>query len=81
MATAPGSCSQSSGKFGNHGQDVIGMVKKTSKIHYEYNGHSRDVKAIYRQFQKLRGRTKIVASALVTLKGGQAGVDSSPTIH
>jgi len=52
--------------------DVIGMVKKTSKIHYEYNGHLMDVKAIYRQIKKRRGRAKILASALVTLKDGQA---------
>ncbi len=52
--------------------DVIGMVEKTSKIHYECNGHSMDVKAIYRQLNKHRGRAKIPASAVVTLKGGQA---------
>lgn len=52
--------------------EVIGMVKKTSKIHYEYNGHPMDVKAIYRQIKKRRGRAKILASVLVTLKGGQA---------
>jgi hypothetical protein len=50
--------------------DVIGMVKKTSKVHYEHNGHSMDVKAIYRQIKKRRGRAKILASALVRLKGG-----------
>jgi hypothetical protein len=50
--------------------DVIGMVKKTSKVHYEHNGHSMDVKAIYRQIKKRRGRAKILASALVKLKGG-----------
>jgi len=50
--------------------DVIGMVKKTSKIHYEYNGHKMDLKAIYRKLKKCRGRAKILASAMVTLKGG-----------
>jgi len=50
--------------------DVIGMVKKTSKIHYEYNGHRMDLKAIYRQLKKRCGRAKILASAAVTLKGG-----------
>jgi len=50
--------------------DVIGMVKKTSKIHYEYNGHRMDLKAIYRKLKKRRGRAKILASATVTLKGG-----------
>jgi hypothetical protein len=51
---------------------VIGMVKKTPKIHYEYNGHWVDVNTIYRQIKKRRGRAKILASALVTLKGGRA---------
>jgi hypothetical protein len=50
--------------------DVIGMVKKTSKIHYGYNGHPMDLKAIYRRLKKRRGRAKILASAIVTLKGG-----------
>lgn len=49
---------------------VIGMVKKTSKIHYEYNSNWMDLKAIYRQLKKRRGRAKILASAIVTLKGG-----------
>ncbi|MBU1387203.1 MAG: transposase [Proteobacteria bacterium] len=50
--------------------DVIGMVKKTPKIHYEYDGHWIDLKAIYRQLKKRRGRAKILACAIVTLKGG-----------
>ena len=50
--------------------DVIGMVKKTSKIHYGYNGHRLDLKAIYRKLQKRRGRAKILASTIVTLKDG-----------
>ena len=50
--------------------DVIGMVKKTSKIHYGYKGYPMDLKAIYRKLKKRRGRAKILASAIVTLKGG-----------
>ena len=50
--------------------DVIGMVEKTSKIHYEYKGHWMDLKAIYRQLKKRPGRAKILASAAVTLKEG-----------
>lgn len=50
--------------------DVIGMVKRTSKIHYEYDGHWIDVKAIYRRLKKRRGRAKILASVVVKLKGG-----------
>ena len=50
--------------------DAIGMVKKTSKIHYGYDGRSLDLKAIYRKLKKRSGRAKILASAIVTLKGG-----------
>ena len=50
--------------------DVIGMVKKTPKIHYGYEGHSMDLKAIYRKLKKRRGRAKILAAAIVTLKSG-----------
>ena len=50
--------------------DVIGMVKKTSKIYYGYNGHQIDLKAIYRKLKKRRGRAKVLASTTVTLKGG-----------
>lgn len=50
--------------------DVIGMVKKTPKIHYGYNGHRMDLKAIYRKLKKRRGRAKILASTIVTLKEG-----------
>lgn len=50
--------------------DIIGMVKKTPKIHYEYDGHWIDVKAIYRRLKKHRGRARILASVVVKLKGG-----------
>jgi hypothetical protein len=50
--------------------DVIGMVKKTPKIHYGYDGHQMDLMAIYRRLKKRRGRAKIKASAIVTLKDG-----------
>ncbi len=50
--------------------DVIGMVKKTPKIHYGYNGHPMDLMAIYRKLKKRRGRAKIKASTIVTLKDG-----------
>lgn len=50
--------------------DVIGMVKKTPKIHYGHNGHQLDLMAIYRKLKKRRGRARIKASAVVTLKDG-----------
>jgi hypothetical protein len=48
---------------------VIGMVKKSSRIHYKFNGQALDLKAIYRRIRKRRGRAKILASANVMLKG------------
>ncbi len=50
--------------------DVIGMVKKTPKIHYRYKDHRMDLKAIYRNLKKRRGRAKILADTTVTLKEG-----------
>ena len=49
---------------------VIGMVKKTPKVFYGYNGYWLDVMAIYRKLKKRRGRAKILASTTVTLKDG-----------
>jgi hypothetical protein len=50
--------------------DVIGMVKKTPKIHYTYHGQQMDLMAIYRKLKKRRGRAIIKASAVVSLKDG-----------
>jgi hypothetical protein len=50
--------------------NVIGMVKKTPKIHYAYQGQQLDLMAIYRKLKKRRGRAKIKASAVVSLKDG-----------
>ena len=51
--------------------DVIGMVKKSSKIFYRYNGHGMSLMAIYGKLKKRRGRAKISASTLVQLKDGR----------
>jgi len=51
--------------------DVIGMVKKSPKIYYQYNGYALDLMAIYRKLKKRRGRAKILASTIVQLKDGQ----------
>jgi hypothetical protein len=58
-------------RLGKH-IDVIGMVKKTPKILYGYNGRRLDLMAIYRKLKKRRGRAKILASTTVTLKDGPA---------
>ena len=52
--------------------DVIGMVKKTPNVHYEFEGKSLCLKDIYKKLKKRRGRAKILADANVTLKGGLA---------
>ena len=51
---------------------VIGMVKKSPRIHYDFNGQPLDLKAIYRRLRKRRGRAKILASAHVMLKGAMS---------
>ena len=40
------------------GYDVVAMAKKTEKIHYLHQGCLQDVKAIYKQHRKRRGRSK-----------------------
>jgi hypothetical protein len=46
---------------------VIGMVKKSSRIHYTFNGQSLDLMTIYRRLSKRRGRAKFLANANVML--------------
>ena len=47
---------------------VIGMIKKTPKIHYLFEENSMDVSQIYRRLRKRRGRAKILTSTTVQLK-------------
>jgi hypothetical protein len=44
---------------------VISMVKKTTKVHYRYNGEMLPVTKIYTQNRKRRGRSKYLLSAKV----------------
>ena len=48
---------------------VIGMVKKTSKVLYNFGGLELDVKSIYRRLPKRRGRAKILSHALIRVGG------------
>jgi hypothetical protein len=48
---------------------VICMVKKTPKVLYGFEGRRCDLVTIYRRLKKRRGRAKILASVIVTLKG------------
>jgi IS4 transposase len=50
--------------------DVIGMVKNTPKVHYDYMGERVDIKTIYRRLKKRRGKARILTSTQVGLKNG-----------
>jgi hypothetical protein len=46
---------------------VIGMVKKSPKVFYGFQGHRLSVLDIYRRLKKRRGRAKILAGATISL--------------
>lgn len=47
--------------------DVIAMLKKSSKVFYEYSGEQRDIKKIYSMNRKRPGRSKYLLSVEVNL--------------
>lgn len=47
------------------GYDVIGMVKKTPKMFFRYNGEDMFLITIYNQNKKRRGRSRYLLSVLV----------------
>ncbi len=49
------------------GLDVIAMAKKTSKMHYLYNGKMQPLTEIYKQNKKRRGRSKYLLSVEVAV--------------
>ena len=49
------------------GYDVIAMAKKTSKIHYLYDGEMQPLTKIYRKNRKRRGRSRYLLSVEVTV--------------
>ena len=49
------------------GMDVIAMVKKSSKVYYEYEGVQHDIKKIFSCCKKRRGRSKYLLSVDVNL--------------
>jgi hypothetical protein len=51
----------------DRGLDVIGMVKKTKKVHYHYNGQAMSALEIYKRNRKRRGRSKYLLSVEVAL--------------
>ena len=58
------------------GYYVIGMVKKSSKIHFLFNGKMQDVKTIYSQNKKSRGKAawKLSVEAKVVKEGRETPV-------
>lgn len=51
------------------GLHAIGMVKKTSKVHYLYQGKEMNVKQIYKLNRKRRGRSRYQLEVMVTIPG------------
>ena len=47
------------------GYDIIGMVKKTPKMFFRYNGKDMSLTTIYNQNKKRRGRSRYLLSVLV----------------
>lgn len=47
--------------------DVIAMIKKSGKVNYEYNGKSCNIRQIYSESRKRRGRSKYLLSVNVNL--------------
>lgn len=47
------------------GYDVIGMVKKSPKMFFRYNGDSQSLVSIYNKNKKRRGRSRYLLSVLV----------------
>ena len=53
---------------------VITMVKRTSKVHYRYEGKKLSVKEIYRKNQKRRGRSRYLLSVEVEILGSDGAL-------
>ena len=51
--------------------DTIAMIKKTSKIFYEFDGKRMNIKQIFAASKKRRGRSKYLLSVDVTLIDGE----------
>ena len=51
--------------------DVVAMVKKSSKIHYAFQGKQLSCKEIYAQCKKRRGRSRYLLSVPIEVCGGE----------
>lgn len=56
------------------GLDVVAMVKKSSMIHYLYNGQKKSVKDIFAQSKKRPGRSRYLLSATVELPSDEGNL-------
>jgi hypothetical protein len=55
------------------GYDVVGMVKKTPKMFFRYNGNDISLPEIYKQNKKRRGKSRFLLSVMVdVIKDGKA---------
>ena len=55
------------------GYDIIGMVKKTPKMFFRYNGEDMSLISIYNKNKKRRGRSRYLLSVMVeAVKDGEA---------
>lgn len=52
----------------NLGLDAIGMVKKSPKIHYEFDGKQMTINEIYSKCKKRRGRSRYLVSVNVIVR-------------
>lgn len=50
------------------GYDVVAMAKKSSKVHYVFNGEKQSVKTIYQSCKKRRGRSRYLLSVDITVE-------------
>lgn len=51
----------------NKGFDVVAMAKKSSKVHYLYNGAMQSLTEIYKKNKKRRGRSKYLLSVEISV--------------
>ena len=49
------------------GYDVIGMVKKTPKMFFRYNGEDMPLTSIYNKNKKRRGRSRYLLSVIIDI--------------
>ena len=58
----------------NIGYDVVAMAKKTTKVHYLYNGKMQPLTKIFRENRKRRGRSRYLLSVEVTVVKGEQSI-------